>query len=718
MLSIHLRSVVTVLLAGLFSTLLVAQQPLDNSTPAGQEKDPVLRADGGELFFSRAGDPSNQGRDNAADIWIRTRYPDGTWGRAINPGSPINSFAHDHPLALNADGTRLVVLRNGLTNYFDLLERKERNWRIVQSWPLPEGVYPRIDLTFDLNGQRIVYSAFGSGGTLDLYERKALPDGKWSSAKPLTLLNGPDHTTSPKMAADGRTLFFRRADQWWMQTDRDERAKVTTVSARIQEFALSVDAGTEEAIVVLGNSGNEARLLKQRLPADVYLPKSRLVRGYLGVPPEPGTTTVLARLENGADLEVYPDAFQRYELFLREGEDLLTDAVNATFASASGAGVGGLASTTDTRSLTDQDRLRLERSIASREQSLQQLDAERRRYDLAIPKETDPELEALRARLELSRGTVDTLPPQGNSVKDKYARELQELELMKAKFRRQQEEKLRERSGSTAHPWTEKTAAPTPADRTAAIPSIAESYTPLVRQDPAAVARAARQDSAQVGAAVRSGLYPDYRPKVYEREPWENTIRNDLPRTEPISAEESARLDVEYQRQQAELAALRAQLNRLNETTPVDPRTNWTAKGSPGNLPSTPTTAAPTAYGRTQYPPVPASSPSRNPAPSNTPGISAGISFIANTAYPDGAGYTGLDQLVKQLGQRVDPLELRVHTPADMDRRAAQILSEERARTIRDHLIEQGIPAHLFQVVGFGNNLTGSGGERVEVLVK
>ncbi|MFT6514027.1 MAG: hypothetical protein ACJAX1_002608, partial [Neolewinella sp.] len=82
---------------------MISQQGLN----APQEKDPVLRADGQVIFFTRPDFENNKGTDNAADIWIINRFANGSWGRALNPGSPINSFAHDRALAVSPDGSRL-----------------------------------------------------------------------------------------------------------------------------------------------------------------------------------------------------------------------------------------------------------------------------------------------------------------------------------------------------------------------------------------------------------------------------------------------------------------------------------------------------------------------------------------------------------------------------------------------------------------------------------
>lgn len=729
---------ILILAISLFSTGLMAQQPIGELNAGIREKDPVLRSDGKELFFSRLNHVSNKGTDNAADVWIRTRHDDGSWGRALNPGSPVNSFAHDRVVALSPDGTHLAVLRNGITNYLDLLEKNERNWRVLASWPIPEGVAPRYDLTFDLNGQRMIYSSYGGGGILDLFVRTAESDGTWSGAKNLSLLNSDDNETTPQMAADGRTLYFRQGDRWLQQTDANQPARVTDIPGRIQQFAVPAGqyAIASDAVVMINDLGNEEQLMTQPFSAASLPPASKMVRGYLAAPPLPGELTALVPLTNRTKLSVSPDAALRYELFLRSGEELVTGAGGAATAAAREGEAAGTASLGDVGLSVNNDRLRLEAGITNRELTLQQLDAERRKYDLARPKTTDPELDALREQYDRNIETpTDTIPKgttaKGANIRDRYAKDLTELERMKAKFRKQQDEKVRQRSGG-GYEWIGKEAptattrpAAAPATYSPSVPSITDSYTSPPTVDPRLAAERARRDSMNLGSTVRSGLYPDQRPRAYERESWENELSRDLPRNTPLSPDEVIRLDAEYQRQQGELAALKAELRRLNETAPTPsapataPRPTWTAKGSPYQPART--TPQPSTYNRPALTtPSTTTRPQTYSAPPATtaPGISAGISFISNTAYPDGVGYDGLDQLLKQLGESTVPLELRIHTSTDLDRRAAQLLSEERATTIRRFLEENGVPAHTYRLIGFGNNLTGSGGERVEVLKK
>jgi len=778
----------------LLLSCLVFGGPLWGQVTIGEknirERDPVLRADGMELFFTRVAYGSNLGAQNADDIWTRSRTPDGSWGRSLNPGSPINSFAHDRALALSPDGTRLAVLRQGIEDYVDLLELTGRNWRILESWPLPAGVAPYYDATFDPNALQLIYSTIGPDGSRDLFKREAYPDGQWSEAIALSRLNGRDNETRPQLATDGRALYFRRNDdQWLRRNDPDGVAIVVDIPAQVQQFTVAADtyAAALPAVVMQDDLGQEERLLTRSLPAGSLPPATRLVRAYLPSPPPPGAQTTRVALNNQLNLKVYPDAMQRYAVFLRQGEELLVDG-RIPEAVTTGESNGSLAASGTAVAAPTSEKKRLQAGIAQRQRELERLDAERRKYELALPRE-DLELDRLRDQYyRSSRPAGDTLPPRttakgAEASRERYAAELAELERMKAKFRRQQDEKLQQKDRS-GYRWSESdpvsrssnATAPTPASTT--VPSIGEAYTPPVYLSPADSRRRAYEDSVRINSTVKTGLYGDVEPRAYEREPWENELKRDLPRTTPLTAEEAARLDADYQRKLDELAALKAEWSRVNggakqpqQTATAAPAArhepyrlpangtnqqqgSWTTKGQPAPVDPYQRTAtqpqAPATYGQPATTPQPTYQQSRsdyrqpttdnrqpattygNPpaktappayqqpaaygAPATTaPGVPAGITFIPNTAYPDGAGYGGLDQLVRQIQTATSVVEIRIHTPTNLDRRVAQLLSEERAVTIRNFLLEQGVNAKHFRVLGFGNNLTGQGGERVEV---
>jgi len=727
-------------------TGLEAQQLISlQGTNAPAEIDPLLRPDGQELFFTRPNFASNKGTDNAADIWTVPRYADGSWGRPLNPGSPINSFAHDRALAFSPDGNRLAVLRTGAVSYLDVLEKSGRNWRILDSWPLPEGIAPRYDVTFDPNALQLIYSAY-DGGNLDLFRRDALPNGAWSAPKEILEANGPGNETGPALAADGRTLYFRRdGGRWFRQDIPGGRPISVAIPTNVRQFSASL-LSSEIIAVLPATSVKKVQLAL--LPAnvkDLPIPVS-LERGYLSGPPPPGSQTARVALTDGQLLTIYPDALNRYAVFLRKGEAWAIDRSLPPLVDH-GQLQGNLVATTSPDVSGLPDRQQLQVGIARRQRELDRLDAERRKYDLVAPKTSDPELAALRDQYQRSTmSPADTIPPSSTTAKsgsradDRYAEELAELERMKAKFRRQQNEKLGQNS-SSGHRWTEKSATPAPTPASGKVPSIGESY-----RSPTQVARTpaererAYNDSLRIAAEVRAGLKRDNSPRVYERAPWENEVRQGLPRTEPLTPEEITRLDADYQQQLNELEALRAELRRLDAAPTPQPATygqpatnnrpatrTWEAKGAP--TPSHRPAETMSPYAR---PATPANYDSRasnslttrevtpatatNTLTGRGAPMPTGISFIPNTAYPDSRGYTGLDQLVGLIQQSTSVLEIRVHTPTKIDPRAAQLLSEERATTIRNFLANKGITSNNYQVIGFGNNLTGEQGERVEVL--
>lgn len=69
------------------------------NTPQGEES-VFIHPDNQTLYFSSEGHPGMGG----LDIFMSKRQADGTWGKAINLGYPINSFTDDNSLLVDANG--------------------------------------------------------------------------------------------------------------------------------------------------------------------------------------------------------------------------------------------------------------------------------------------------------------------------------------------------------------------------------------------------------------------------------------------------------------------------------------------------------------------------------------------------------------------------------------------------------------------------------------
>lgn len=70
------------------------------NTP-NEEAGPFLHPDGITLFFSSAGHPGMGGQD----LYYSRRNPDGSWGKPVNLGYPINTVSDEERLSINAPGT-------------------------------------------------------------------------------------------------------------------------------------------------------------------------------------------------------------------------------------------------------------------------------------------------------------------------------------------------------------------------------------------------------------------------------------------------------------------------------------------------------------------------------------------------------------------------------------------------------------------------------------
>ena len=508
---------------------LPAQQVLGHR--GVREYDPVLNADGDVVYFTRPDYDWNQGTDNRADVWIRHRATDGRWQSAINPGSPINSFDDDRVLGVTVDGNRLAVLRTGSVQRIDLLSRNGRNWKVVDGWPLPDDVRDVDNLTFNPNSLSLVYARRNiADASADLYLRYAGDRKSWSQPTPLVRLNSSEDESAPRFAGDGRTLFFRRAGKWYRQDDRGLSPRVTEVSARY----LQVTAAADLVIGTTEEAGRDERIEAVADAKLAALGPASVRYASLGDSPAHGHRTVEVPLSSGVTLRVAPDPLDRYAVMLRSGEIDFPES-NVPDYKASRP-VGSLASLATEGPGRDRGTY-LRETLADREAQLAELDR-LRQLGYTRPLSSDyPDWE--------SETQTDTLPPVASDTtgQSRYARELSELERMKAKFRRQQEARQRraDRAGSLNPSST-----PAPPATTSPSPSV---------------------DSVQLRASVQSGLYPPARPSLTERKPWENRLNAELPRAGSLTSDEAAALDAEYARQMREIEALRTQLREVERMT-------------------------------------------------------------------------------------------------------------------------------------------------------
>ena len=542
----------------LFAALLLLAASLpgqraDGRVGAGKtsEQDPVLSPRGEELYFTRPDHKNNQGKEDAPDVWLRTRDESGGWNRAINPGSPINTLQADRALGFNPGGTLLAVLRDGGDRYIGILTKLGRRWEEVARTQVPEFVGKSSDIGYSVLTGELVFTTNNGPGNTDLYLTRPQGKGAWSTPEPITEANGDGNENRPFFAPDGRTLyFFRQGTGWLKQGDRGAEVTATRVSTLGQQFTVHLNPKLRAAPMIVGLSGAGLNAeLRGILISERDLPRrGRLVTPATAATDYPLTSGIILSPQNLPGNRT---------LYLRDNERLV-NGEELNDLDKIGKPAGGVRS--DQAATTD-DGYRGATNL-----------------DASLPP------------------PLDTVPSDGNRGYEK--KRSAELDAMKAKFREQQ--RLRQ-----------------------------------VAKDGGEITFRKPQRSAPPEASV---------------------VKSDTIATPALDGQKGP------------------------------------ATSAPASALSSVTTTAP-------QPVLPIRS----------------ISFIPNTAYLNGNGYGGMDELLAHVNQARGVVKIHVHTSVDLPRRSAQLLSEERATTIRSWLLEQGIAPRHFRVLGYGNNLTGKGGERVEV---
>ncbi|MBL7986799.1 MAG: OmpA family protein [Chlorobi bacterium] len=197
---------------------------------------PLVSPDGRTLYFDRKYAPANTGGvDDDDDIYMATLQPDGSWGNAVNLGSPMNSPKSDVLFWISADGTT-GLMHSGATVKTTIGKGKKAKTtehtvglslirRVNDAWAKPtpiiiQGLASLGDsyyATISPDGRKLIlaYNTDHSNpDNLDLFVCTAITSDmtRWSEPTSLgSTINTPMFEGAPFMAADNRTLYFASA---------------------------------------------------------------------------------------------------------------------------------------------------------------------------------------------------------------------------------------------------------------------------------------------------------------------------------------------------------------------------------------------------------------------------------------------------------------------------------------------------------------------------
>jgi len=224
---IKLAKLSTLVISTLLSTnYLIAQNTYEiknlgdavNSEYA--ELNPVISADGRQLFFVRSNHPQNQNPADGQDIWMSEKDENGNWKPATNLGKIFNKQQFNTLFNISPSGNRMLIggaYKDGV--YwgvgFSFIEKRDGTWQepyeldIKKLDKLNNGVYSSAFLLPDNKTLLLSFSQEENGKQNNLYISKLGKNGRWS--EPISLgekVNTIYDESTPFMAADGVTLYF------------------------------------------------------------------------------------------------------------------------------------------------------------------------------------------------------------------------------------------------------------------------------------------------------------------------------------------------------------------------------------------------------------------------------------------------------------------------------------------------------------------------------
>lgn len=277
--------------------------PLVNST-AG-DLSPVITADGKKLFIGRYPYAGNIGDPQAEDIYVSELQPDGSWGRMMNVGPPLNNWGSNFLISITPDGNSAIV---GNTYFRDGRPRGggiSITYRTEHGWTVPAEVqidryYNRnrfSEMCLDPSGQHLIMAAErdDTKGDKDLYVATRKPDGTFSEPMHIKGLSTWGNEMSPFVAADGQTMYFatdglkgyggmdvwmsRRLDDTWTNWSEPENLgpSINTVG---WDAYFTVPANGDYAYMSATNDANQsADIFRIKLTKGVAPMPTVLVRG-------------------------------------------------------------------------------------------------------------------------------------------------------------------------------------------------------------------------------------------------------------------------------------------------------------------------------------------------------------------------------------------------------------------------------------------------------
>ena len=184
---------------------------------SSEEGYPVITPDDKTLFFSskridltglKGGE---EPEDVFEDIYVSVKT-NGEWSSSKKVGRGLNTFRHDAPLSVSADGKKLFFYRTDKNNSTDIyfIEYKDTVWTSPKPFTRANSPSWETGACISPDGKKFYFSSDRPGGFggMDIYMCK-LSDKGWGVPKNIgSEINTEWDEEAPQIMPDGTTLYF------------------------------------------------------------------------------------------------------------------------------------------------------------------------------------------------------------------------------------------------------------------------------------------------------------------------------------------------------------------------------------------------------------------------------------------------------------------------------------------------------------------------------
>ncbi len=181
------------------------------------ETAPLVTPDNKRLYFTVSNHPeNNEGTDNTQDIWYSDKLPDGNWSKAQHMGSPLNNRKFNQVLCIVDDGNTLLVRggKNKNKEGFSLTTRTGDGWTKPNALDIKEfeemnkGRFSGAVISQDRSVLLIYMSERTGKAFSDLYVSKLQNNGSYSQPEMINSLSTPQDEFGQYLTNNDKTMYF------------------------------------------------------------------------------------------------------------------------------------------------------------------------------------------------------------------------------------------------------------------------------------------------------------------------------------------------------------------------------------------------------------------------------------------------------------------------------------------------------------------------------